>query len=174
MIEPDTVIPLKVGRFDHTGKTPIDGVSPWSKDGKEWHLEKRCSPKTKKIFVRLDQIIQENFEVDGPRWNQKHYIAYRISNYNWICVVTSSITLRLDFLVKANSFKSEEIAKQLGIVTFDKEESMSEKMGLPSSVLIKNRNENSDRMLLRIKDDFDMESEEFIKFLKDTYKAFPK
>jgi len=174
MIEPDTVIPLKVGRFDDTGRIKPDSSSPWLKDGKEWHLEKRCSPKTKKIFIHLDQIIQENFDIDGPRWNQKLYVAYRINNYNWIAVVTSSNILRLDFLVKAKSFKSDHIAKRLGIVTFDKEESLSEKMGLPSSVLIKNRNEISDRMYLRVKDDFNLESEEFLKFLKDTYKAFPK
>ena len=76
--------------------------------------------------------------------------------------------------MKANSFKSDDVADRLKIVKFDKDESMSEKLGLPSSVLIKNRNENSDRMLIRVKDDFNLEAEEFLSFLKDTHKAFPK
>ena len=41
-------------------------------------------------------------------------------------------------------------------------------------VFIKNRNDNTDRMYIRVKDDFDLESEEFVNFLKDAHKAFPK
>ena len=80
----------------------------------------------------------------------------------------------MDFLVKKNAFKSDDIAERLSVKKFDKEESMSEKMNLPSSVFVKNRNEKTDRIFLRIKDDFNMESEEFSSFLNDAYKAFPK
>ena len=172
-IEPNTVVPFQVRKFEDTGRIK-KGDSPWTTDGKTWHLEKRCSPKTKDTFIRLDNIIQENCDLDGPRWNQKHYIAYRISNYNWLYIITTPNHLRLSFLVKANSFVIDEVAKQLNIAKFDKEESLSEKLGLPSSVFIQNRNENSDRMTIRVKDDFDIESKEFLKFLKDAYKAFPK
>ena len=41
-------------------------------------------------------------------------------------------------------------------------------------MLIKNRNENTDRMSVRVKEDFDLDSEEFVNFLKDAYDAFPK
>lgn len=174
IIEPNTVIPFQVSRFEATGGVKKDGSSPWLKDGKSWHLDKRCSMKTRALFNRLDQIVQKNFDVDGPKWNQKLYVAYKINNYNWISVITSSMTLRLDFLVKAKSFNSDDVANKLGIVTFDKEESMSEKMGLPSSIIIKNINEISDRMYIRVKEDFDIETDEFIKFLKDAYNAFPK
>ncbi len=173
LIEPSTVIPFQVSKFEDTGRIKPKG-SPWVKDGKSWHLEKRCSLKTKEMLDRLDNIIQENFDVDGPRWNQKFYVAYRINNYNWMSVITRPNFLRLDFLVKANSFDSDDIAKRLNIAKFDKEESLSEKFGLPSSVFIKNRNENTDRMYIRVKDDFDLESEEFVNFLKNTHKAFPK
>lgn len=172
-IEPNIVVPLQVSKFSETGKPKPDG-SPWLSDGKIWHLEKRCSPKTKGVFLRLAQLIQENFEVDGPRWNQKHYVSYRVKNYNWLAVITLPKTLRLDFLVKSSSFDGGDVAKKLNIVKFDKEESMSEKLALPSSVLIKKRNENTDRIFLRIKEDFNIESEEFLSFLKDAYKAFPK
>lgn len=173
LIEPTIVVPLQVSKFAETGRIKPEG-SPWIMDGKSWHLEKRCSLKTKEMFICLDKIIQENFDVDGPRWNQKHYIAYRINNYNWLSIVTTPNILRLDFLVKAKSFKSDDVEKRLNIVKFDKEESLSEKFGLPSSVFIKNRNENTDRMYIRVKEDFDLQSEEFLNFLKDAYNAFPK
>lgn len=172
-IEPSTVVPVQVSKFAETGLGRPEGT-PWMTDGKSWHLEKRCSVKTKEMFIRLDKIIQENFDVDGPRWSQKHYVAYRINNYNWLSVDTNPGILRLDFLVKANSFNSDKVSNRLNIVKFDKEESLSEKLGLPSSVLIKNRNENTDRMSIRVKEDFDLESEEFVNFLKDAYEAFPK
>ena len=126
------------------------------------------------MFLKLDKLLQDKFELDGPRWNQKYYIAYRVSNYNWLAVITTPSILRLHFLVKAGSFQSEQVAELLGVVKFDKEETLSEKLGLPSSVLIINRNENTDRLVLRIKNDFDLESESFAKFLHDAYKAFPK
>jgi hypothetical protein len=172
-IEPNTVVPLQVSKFAETGKIRPEGA-PWITDGKSWHLEKRCSIRTKEIFIRLDKIIQENFDVEGPRWNQKHYVAYRVNNYNWLSVVTTPSILRLDFLVKAECFNSDDIASRLNVAKFEKEESMSEKLALPSSVFIKNRNEQTDRVFLRIKDDFDIESDEFLGFLNDAYKAFPK
>ncbi len=172
-IEPNTVVPLEVSKFSDTGKIKPDG-SPWLSDGRIWHLEKRCSLITKEVFLRLDQIVQENLEVDGPRWNQKQYVSYRVNNVNWLAIVTMPKTLRLDFLVKKGSFKSDDIANRLKIKKFDKEDSMSEKMNLPSSVLVKNRNDKTDRIFLRVKDDLNIESEEFLAFLNDAYKAFPK
>ena len=41
-------------------------------------------------------------------------------------------------------------------------------------MFIKNRNENIDQMYIRVKGDFDLESEEFSNFLKDVYKEIPK
>ena len=75
--------------------------------------------------------------------------------------------------MKAGSLKADEFASQLGIAKFDREESLSEKLNLPSSVVVKNRNESTDRVILRVKEDFDLESEAFAHFLSATYKAFP-
>jgi len=173
LIEPDVLVPLQVSKFKETGRIKSEG-SPWITDGKSWHLEKRCSSQTKEMFLRLDQIIQDNFEVDGPKWNQRPYVAYRINNYNWLIMVTMLKSLRLDFLVKAKSFSSDNVSKRLGIAKFDTDETLSEKFSLPSSVFIKNRNEKTDRMYIRVKEDFNIDSDEFLTFLKDAYKAFPK
>ena len=147
---------------------------PWKLDGKTWHLENRCSQKTKGMFIKLDEIIRQNFEIEGPIFNQKHYISYRVNNLNWLSVVTTPNFLRLDFLIKTNSFDSKEVSRLLNIAKYGKEESLSEKIVLGSSVFIKNRNKKTDMMYLRIKEDFDLEDEKFLKFLKDAYKASPK
>ncbi len=174
-IQPQVIIPLPVRGFEKVGRSSIsEGAHPWATDGKSWHLDKRCSMKTRAILTQLDEIISSNFEVDGPRWNQKFYVAYKVGNYNWLAVHTHSTTLVLDILVKTGAFKPEDIAQRLGIAEFDKAESMSQKLGLPSSVSVWNRNQNTDGVTIRLKEDFDLSSTDFLKFLEDAYKAFPK
>ena len=51
---------------------------------------------------------------------------------------------------------------------------MTEKLGMPSTVFVKNRNQVSDRIILRAKEDFDVKSKAFADFLKDAFKASPK
>jgi hypothetical protein len=146
----------------------------WKIDGKMWHLENRCSQKTREMFIKLDEILQQTFQIDGPRYDQKNYISYRVNGLNWLSVITTPNFLRLDFLIKAGSFDSREVSKLLKIARFQKEEKLSDKLGLPSSVFIKNRNRKTDRMYLRLKEDFDLEDKNFLNFLKDAYKASPK
>jgi len=175
-VQPQIIIPIPVSKFKDTGRTSRGDVSqPWISDGRNWHLEKRCSTKTKEMFLILDDLIHDNLEeVDGPYWNQKFYISYRVRNFNWLAIGTQSSTLILNFLVKAGSFVQDDLAKQLNVQIFDKADSLTEKLGLPSSVNIQNRNDNSDRITLRIKDEFNLESESFLDFLRIAYKAFPK
>jgi hypothetical protein len=174
-LQPQIIVPLPVSRFIETGRPKGgEGARPWLENGKNWHLMKRCSPQTQQMLLRLDDLIRDICDVDGPRWSQKFYVAYRVGNYNWLAVHTRATMLRLDFLVKAGSFSQLEVAEELGIKQFDKDESLAEKLELPSSVYVKNRNENSDHIRLRIKDDFDLESEAFLAFLEKAYRAFPK
>lgn len=95
-IEPSTIVPMPVSRFVSVGKSGKEN-QPWASDGKTWHLEKRCSPKSKEMLLVLDQVLQDEFELEGPRWSQKYYVAYSINNYNWIIVHTESKFLLLDF-----------------------------------------------------------------------------
>lgn len=172
-IEPTTIVPMPVSRFVSVGKRGIEG-QPWTSDGKSWHLEKRCSPKTKEMLLFLDQLVQDEFEVEGPRWNQKYYIAYRVNNLNWLCVHTKPRFLLMDILVKAAVFSAEHIAKDLGVEIFDTDETLAEKLGMPSTVFVKNRNQKSDRIRLRLKEDFDLRSPSFVGFLKKAFEACPK
>lgn len=174
-VQPHVIVPLPVSRFQETGRISRGDISqPWITEGKNWHLYKRCSPTTREMLLKLDDLIRDNFDVEGPRWNQKGYVAYRVGNNNWLAIDTHSSTLILNFLAKAGVFKQADLARRLGIKEFDKEDTLSEKLSLPSSILVQNRNEATDRIRLRMKEDFNLESEAFISFLKEAYKAYPK
>jgi hypothetical protein len=78
LLQPHVIIPLPVSRFAETSRVPRgQGAQPWKTEGREWHLEKRCSPATKAMLLKLDELVGESLDVDGPRWNQKHYVAYK-------------------------------------------------------------------------------------------------
>lgn len=173
-IEPRVIVPIPVSKFESVGKTSASGPSPWLKNGRTWHLEKRCSNATKEMLLKLIRLIDENFQVDGPNWNQKLYVSFRINNITWLNVRTFTSQLELRFLVKSKQYDINDIANELGVVKFDSEVSFSEKLNLPSSVTILEISESSDRIVLRLKKDFDLESSKFIEFCKKVYKAFPK
>ncbi len=143
--QPHVVVPTPVSRFTETGKyVQTDADHPWSKDGRTWHLEKRCSPQTKEMLLSFDNTIRSKIDVEGPFWNQKNYVAYRRKGYNWLIVRTKPSQLNLDIYVKTGSFEKGVISKQLGIEAFESDETMSEKMSLPTSINIKKLNEGTD------------------------------
>jgi len=175
LVQPHVIVPLPISRFTDTGRvTRSDPSRPWVADGKTWHLDKRCSPRTRDTLLKLDGIIRDNLEVDGPRWNQKFYVAYRVGNYNWMEVHTHSTTLILRFLVKAGTFEATTLAARLGVQEFDQEDTLSEKLGLPSSVMVQHRNPVTDRVVLRVKEEFDLASEAFLQFLREAHAAFAR
>jgi hypothetical protein len=172
-LQPQVIIPLPVSQFSETGRArKTEGARPWKDDGRQWHLDKRCTPATREMMLALNDLIRESFAVDGPRWGQKFYVAYRVGNRNWLTVKTQASLLRLRFLVEAGSFNEEELAQRLGVKIFDREESLAEKLGWPSSVFVETRSEDTDRVVLRIKEDFDLEGERFLDFLKEAYEAY--
>ena len=174
-VHPQVIVPLPVSPFQRTGTGPgATGSKIWLSDGMDWHLEKRCSPQTREMLLRLDDLIRDNFDVDGPRWNQKLYVAYRIRNYNWLAIHTHTSVLRLDFLVRPGAFDRSELARLLNVQEFDREGSYVEKLELPSSVLIHKKSEDTEKVILRIKEDFNLDSEAFLAFLNQAYEAFPK
>ena len=78
------------------------------------------------------------------------------------------------FVVKIGVFNQQNLAKNLGAEQFNKDASLTEKWDSPTYVFIKNLNKATDRIKIRIKKDFDLNSEAFLDFLKDAYEAFPK
>ncbi len=168
ILQPNTIVPYQVARFAETGRIQPEGA-PWVVDGKQWHLKKRCKEVTRRLLLTIDNVLHANFDLDGTLWNQKHYIRYRISNQNWLKVKTAPTQLEMQFSVPAGRFDPDEIAKRLGVSKY--EGSLAEKLNLPSSVLIENENQSTDRITLRIKEDFDPESKAFVEFLSDLYDA---
>jgi hypothetical protein len=174
-LQPRVIIPQPVSRFSDAGQPkPQEGARPWIKNGRRWHLEKRCSAETREMLLTLDDLIRDNFEVDGPHWNQKFYIAYRVGRYNWLTVKTHASLLRLGFLVPTGAFDQHRLAERLGVAEFVTEESFADKLNLPSSVTVQSRNESTDRIYLRLKEDFVLNDERFLAFLQDAYQVFVK
>jgi hypothetical protein len=172
-IQPQVIIPLPVSRFSETGRAKTtEGTRPWKDSGRSWHLDKRCSPTTREMMLNLNDLILKNFAVEGPRWRQKFYVAYRVGNRNWLTVRTHASLLRLRILVEASRFDETELADRLEVKVYDQEESLSKRLGWPSSVLIENRSEDADRVNLRIKKNFDLDSDHFLGFLKEAYETY--
>jgi len=144
-------------------------------DGKKRHLEERCSNKTRQWLEIIIRIIREIIGVEEPIWNPRDYVAYKINNRIWLAIATHKNMLLLDFVSPADFFSAQQIAERLGIPSLDKKSSNSDEKGTrKSSVSIENTGPTKNRVLLRIEEDFDLEQEEFKKFLIEAYKAFKR
>jgi hypothetical protein len=171
-IEPNQIVPLQVSKFTEVGKPHLENA-PWLADGRTWHLEKKCSAETKESVLFLDHLIKETLNLEEPSWDQKYYIAYKVNNYNWFAIVTGPKSLLLQIKVKAGSFETKTLASELGIVEFDKDETLSEKLNLKSSLFISRRNEEIDTIRIRAKEDFNYASDAFAAFIKKAYLCAP-
>ncbi|MGA1865605.1 MAG: hypothetical protein ACMUHX_11155, partial [bacterium] len=80
----------------------------------------------------------------------------------------------LDFFVSPGSFSSDDIAMTLKIAQFDNEEIVQEEEVSQSSVFIKDWDKDTEQVQIHIKEDFDLESDRFLVFLEEAYRAFPK
>jgi hypothetical protein len=85
-------------RFDlekfETGSSPSD--KPWEVDGKRWHLEERTSEDTAALVQDLVDGISKLEALEGPRWTQKIYIAFRIEGTNRVLLRTRTNSVRVD------------------------------------------------------------------------------
>lgn len=172
VIRPNVVVPVQASEFVDVGKRGGE-VKPWQKNGRSWHLDERCSPQTRDRILFVDNLLQESFDLQGPRWGQKHYVSYRVNNLIWLKIITNPKTLRLDIIVEASSFDGDSVASELCIELFDEDATRSEKINLPSSIKLTSRTDATDKIQLRIKEDFDLESDAFLTFLKRAYQACP-
>ena len=151
---------------------PPSPKKPWLVDGESWHLRKRCGPESRQMLLELNDLIQSMFDVDGPNWGQKFYVAFRLAGYNWITIDTHRTSLNVDILVKKGLFSEDALVEQLQVAQFDRRSPLSEKLQLESSVEVIPRGTH-DRIRLRIKSDFDLHSEAFKSFLQQCYDAAP-
>jgi ribosomal protein S18 acetylase RimI-like enzyme len=129
---------------------------------------------TENVYVRVpgDEPWRTELEpVETPE-GRKLYVAYKLQDYNWLTIHTAASVLTLVVLVPPGAFEASTLAERVGVETFDPGESLSEKLGLGSSVLIANVSERSEQVVVRIKEGFSIESEAFKEFLREAYEAF--
>lgn len=146
---------------------------PWLVNGERWHLEKRCGPESRQMLLVLNEVIQNLLEVDGPFWNQKFYVAFRIFGRNWVTIEARRTALTVDFRVRKGTFDEELLTQELQVARFDRESTLSEKFRLESSVEVIPR-DTHDTIRLRIKEDFALQSDRFEDFLRKSYHAFSR
>jgi hypothetical protein len=160
------VVPIEVIGVNEPGEVV---VKPWY-DGKKWHLEERCSPETAKLMENLAEKVPALVTTEGVSWNQKYYVAFRLHGRNWLTVQTRPNLLIAAFHVAPSSFKAAPVAKMLGVVVFNHEKPLADRLSTPSSVDIEHL-ENQDIVSLRIKPDFKFTTPGFAKFIKLAHQA---
>ena len=174
LLNPQVIIPVATTEKFEIGKQSLKKDRPWLINGEDWHLNKRCGKETKEKLLQLHRVISSNFETaEGPQWNQKFYTAFKEGYHNWIYIVTRKTNLAFVVSIKKGDMNVKRIAKDLGIDIFDRASTLSEKFQLESSVELENRGDY-DRVIIRIKEKFDVTSPEFLKFLNECYKSFKK
>ncbi|MGA1844932.1 MAG: hypothetical protein ACMUIS_10265 [bacterium] len=178
LIQPDILVPTERSGISAAEEQEPEAMEPVANtpdaQWRSWHLDKRCSPRTKEICVKLERVLREHFEVEDPLWEQKSYIIYRINNADWLYVGTAPEMLRLDFAVREDTFSADDIAKTLKIERIDSEEMLIEEAELPSCVFVKKKEGGTDQIQLRIREDVDVESDRFLVFLEEAFRAFPR
>jgi predicted type IV restriction endonuclease len=151
-----------------------DGLEPWIADGKEWHLVNRLKSRsagqlsdTAERLLRLNEIIKSAVPpATGPYWGQKHYISFKIQNTIWLSIRPFRNSLGVNVRCNASKFSLSDLSKRLAVRIFEQEAELSEKLNLPSWI---RKSKNETFVYIRIKPDFDLENEEFVKFLKEAY-----
>ena len=149
-------------------------IKPWLQNGENWHLYERCSNRTRELFLSLDKIIRGNTDANGPEFRQEDYISYKIDKVNWIYITTRKNMLYFHVKVRREFSNVDKVATDLNLLKFDANASQSDKKNLGSSVEIIGIDGNRDWILIRMKDDFNLDAETFSKFLKEARVAKTK
>ncbi|ODS38687.1 MAG: hypothetical protein A7316_07425 [Candidatus Altiarchaeales archaeon WOR_SM1_86-2] len=173
-LSPQVIIPVPTTEKFEIGRHTLRKDRPWLSNGEDWHLNKICGGLMKEKLMELNRLITENFEtVEGPNWNQKLYVSFKEGNRIWIYINTHKKILHMNISIRKGDIDVRKISGDLGIKIFDVDSSLSEKLRLESSVGITDEGKY-DLIGIRIKEDFNIVSEEFLKFLKDCFDSYHK
>lgn len=74
---------------------PDTSDKPWEADGRAWHLEEITNDETGTLLESLVSAIQDVDALDGPRWGQKLYVAFRIGRKNRLLLRTQTEQLHV-------------------------------------------------------------------------------
>ena len=171
-LQPRLIVPLPVDRFQGVGTGDGGDPRPWINNGRQWHLEERCGPKSSEMLIQLTSLIDETSEdAEGPHWNQKFYVSYGVNNRRWLYINTRKSSLVMDFRMGIGTLTQANLAQKLGVAEYSTDATLAEKLRLPSSISIDPQNPWG---RLYIKQDFKLDSEVFRDFLKEAQAAFSK
>lgn len=92
-LDSKTIVPTSDLEKFQPGSTPAD--EPWKRDGRRWHLEERANEDTAVVIQRLIEALSEIEELEGPHWEQKFYIAFRIGGTNRVLLRTRAQSVHL-------------------------------------------------------------------------------
>ncbi len=156
-----------VSEIASIGITPRPASSV-SVGAERWrHLKERCGPETSRLLQMLTDVIATLFPEIDVEWNRKVYVSYNVGKSVWLYVRTYPSSLRLLCRVDAGKFDQAELARRLVVRELDGDESHADKLASGSSVSVRRETASRDKVLLRMKKDFDPHSDGFLQFLKD-------
>jgi hypothetical protein len=172
LLSPNVVIPPPTSEKFELGKQSNSSDEPWIRDGEHWHTHERCGPEAASLLRAVIKNVLETVPTGEPSWNQKYYVSIRKDGGSWMAIRTHRNMLVLDIRVNKTAFQPTEVATRLGLVLFQKEADLAEKLELPSSISIAPQGTH-DRIRLRLKEEFDLasKSEAFGDLVRQTWTA---
>ena len=164
-LEPMVIIPPpSTEKWERVGGRPVEEDKPWLLDGPGWH-RKRAGELGFERAQTLIAKLKEAKLVQNLTYTQKHYIAVRDRKSIWLYVRPRPNQLRIETRRFDGEFDLEAWAERLGFVVHETKMELKEKLALPSSITIYERR-GSRRIILRIKHDYDLDSEALLEFLR--------
>ena len=130
-----------------------ESSSPWLTDGRSWHLDHVCLPKTREILLGLEALITEVApEAPQPDWTQKYYVAWRSGGRRWLGLHTRQSWIWIDF--SQPPVTAEEASRELGYTLVPAGHWPSMATSGPGQVQM-----SQGRLWIQIKDVTDLEGE---------------
>lgn len=170
-LEPVIIIPPPTAdEWEAVGKKAGSTDRPWVRDGAAWHKSRSGEASFERSQLLIG-VLEENGLTDTISYNQKHYISLKRGTRAWLRIVPRPSAIRVDVICKPRDFNVETLSDQLGLEIFSGERELKEKLALPSSVGSYSRNAYY-CIRLRLKDDFDIQSEALLKFFREAAHKF--
>jgi len=164
-LEPITIVPVSVSRFDSVGVGAEAATKPWKEDGQAWHLERRCNASSRAMLQSLVAALEQISELEGPNWSQKYYISYHTGAAVGLTIETGPKVLVVNIRVPKGSIEASQVAGRLGIEVFQTDVTLSDKLALSSSVGVSEAASN-DTVKIRCKEGFEF-TEDFVDFVRE-------
>ena len=112
--------PTNIERFEIGGQTANE---PWKDGGRRWHLNERANEGTRSLLKNLIDELSER-DLEGPHWNQKYYVAFRVSGRNRVLLFGRKDSVQIEVLdFDATAVTEEQVVNDTG---FEPEEVLIE------------------------------------------------